>query len=272
MAFYTHSGRVVVEEIVPDRVNLLAFLREEGIAFEFSLPPAASLNEKKRYETERALDLFSDDVRNVLKFAFSKGVKGSVISHPKKDGTTTRGAAEALSVEPANVLKTLIWETGSELIATICSGVKHVDKQRLREVTGADHLQLARPARVMAATAHVPGAVPTIGLFKFKLDGIIKEVYVSEEVMGLDYVNGSAGSVFLGFKFAPPELTRLGALVVPIARKDSLLFMNESEINELIKIISEAVAHDDDRSVVEAARAVGRLGRLFLEGGIDLDL
>lgn len=281
MAFYTYHGRIVVEEIVPDRVNLLSFLLRKEIPFEFSLPSYESLrekkHEKKRQETERALDLFSEDVREFLKFAFTQGVKGSVISHPKKDGTTTRGAAEALSAAPANVLKTLVWEKDGEFIATICSGVKHIDEQRLREVTGADTLQLAKRDKVIAATGHVPGAVPTIGLFKFKEDGIIKEVYLSEEVPELDYVYGSAGSVFVGFKFEPRYLIhgesgrpRLEAVKVSIARPDSLLFKNEKKINKLLKTILEAVARDDDHSVAEAAQAVKKLGSLISGDGHQL--
>lgn len=258
LLFYTSSNRIVVEEVVPDRVNIISFLLKKEMPFEFSLPSRESMNEEKRRETESALDLFSEDVREFLKFAFANDVKGSVISHPKKDGTTTKGAAEALSVPPASVLKTLIWKKDDELIAVICSGAKHVDKTRLRAVTGAQKIRLAKQDEVMSATGHVPGAVPTIGLFKMK--DTIKVVYVSEEVLNLDFVYGSAGSVFLGFRFAPAKLEELGAVVGSLTPPDSVVRKAESRIREIWVDIERAIDHDDDEL---GAKAASKLQAIF---------
>lgn len=273
MAFHTSSGRIVIEDIVPDRVNLISFLMGKGdpsareMPFEFSLRSRETLDEEQRLETESALALFPKDVREFLEFAFEKGVTGSVISHPKMDGTTTAGAAKALSVPPANVLKTLIWKKGEaeggELIATISSGVKFIDTRRLREETGASTIRKAEPNEVMTATRHVPGAVPTIGLFKFKDDGIIKEIYVSEEVLALDSVYGSAGSVFLGLKFKPQELERLGACVRPLTRPDSLLRKSQKEVEQILSGIKRAIERDDDKAALKCVRRM----EVILRGG-----
>jgi alanine dehydrogenase len=259
LAFYTFRDRIVVEDVVPDRVNTLSFLLGREIAFEFSLPPRETLKRDKLKEIENALELFPEDVRGFLQFAFEHGIKASVISHPKKDGTTTKDAAEALLVPKANVLKTLIWSKDGELIATISSGTKFIDKNfRLPAATGAHEIRLAEPSEVMAATGHVPGAVPIIGLFTMK--DTIKAVYVSEEVLRLGLVYGSAGSVFLGFSFEPEELIKLGAVVAALTPPDSILRRSEKKVGEFIREIEAAVERDDDES---AAKAVSKLQSLL---------
>jgi prolyl-tRNA editing enzyme YbaK/EbsC (Cys-tRNA(Pro) deacylase) len=254
LAFYTQANRIVVEEIVPDRVNLLSFFLGREIPFEFSLPLREALRQEKLQETERALELFPEGVREFLQFAFTNGVKGSVISHPKIDGTTTRSAAEALAAPPANVVKTLIWKKDDDLIATISSGIKRVDAHRLRAVTGAHEIRTAEPDEVMAATGHVTGAVPIIGLFKFKEEGIVKEIYVSEEVLGFDFVYGSAGSIFLGFKFKPENLIRLGAVRATLTPPDSILRKSEKDVSKLLRRIEKAIEHDKDEDAAKAVR------------------
>lgn len=253
LAFYTRRGRIVVEEVVPDRVNTLSFLLGREIPFEFALPLRDSLNKEKLRETEAALELFPEDVREFLQFAFNNSIRGSVISHPKKDGTTTKGAAEALSVPAANVakvLKTLIWKKGDELIATICSGVKHVNQHRLQALTGVHEIRLAKQNEVMAATGHMPGAVPIIGLFTMK--DTIKAIYVSEDVLKFNYVYGSAGSIYIGFKFEPIHLVELGAIVADITPADSVLRKSEKDVTELLRRIEVAAERDDDKMAAEA--------------------
>lgn len=262
LAFYTQSNRIVIEEIVPDRVNLLSFLLRKKIPFEFSLPLRESLKKEKLRETEHALELFPEDVREFLQFAFTNGVTGSVISHPKIDGTTTKDAAEALSAPAANVVKTLIWKKDDELVATVSSGVKHVDEHCLRAVTGAREIQLAEPNEVMNTTGHVPGAVPIIGLFKFKRQGIIKAIYVSEEVLSLDFVCGSAGSVFLGFKFEPMYLVQLGAVRAALTPPDSILRKSEKDVGKLLRRIEKATELDDDELAVKTVRRL----QIILQG------
>jgi alanine dehydrogenase len=260
LAFYSGLDRIVVEEVVPDRVNILSFLLEKEIPFEFKLPLRESLKKEKLKETESALDLFPEDVREFLQFAFEQGITGSVISHPEQDGTTTRGAAAALRVPPANVLKTLIWKQGNDLIAVICSGAKHVDETLLRTVTDAEAIRLGRPDEVMSATGHVPGAVPTIGLFKMKES--IKTVYLSEEVLALDYVCGSAGSVFIGFRFHPQKLVELGAVVAALTPPNSLLRKSESRVRKIWSEIERAIDRDEDD---EGAKAVRKLQAILEE-------
>jgi prolyl-tRNA editing enzyme YbaK/EbsC (Cys-tRNA(Pro) deacylase) len=250
----------VVEEVVPDRVNILSFLLEREIPFEFKLPHRESLKKEKLKETESALDLFAEDVREFLRFAFEQGIAGSVISHPKIDGTTTKGAAKALHVPPGNVLKTLIWKRGDDLIAVICSGAKHVDETRLRAVTNAETLRLARHEEVMSATGHVAGAVPTIGLFKMK--EVIKIVYLSEEVLTLEYVCGSAGSVFLGFRFDPQKLVELGVVVAALTPPDSLLRKSEARVRKIWSEIEKAIDRDED---AEGAKAIRKLQAIVQE-------
>ncbi len=254
LAFYTASERIVVEEVVSDRVNILSFLMEKEIPFEFKLPLRQTLKKEQLKETESALDLFPEDVREFLKFAFEQGITGSVISHPKQDGTTTQAAAAALRVPRANVLKTLIWKQGDDLIAVICSGAKHLDETRLRAVTDSETVRLARPDEVINATGHVPGAVPTIGVFKMK--DSIKAVYLSEEVLDLDYACGSAGSVFLGFRFDPRRLVELGATVAALTPADSLLRKSESRVRKIWSDIERAIDRDEDD---EGAKAVRKL-------------
>lgn len=263
LAFYAQSNRIVVEEVVPDRVNTLSFFLEREIPFEFSLPLRESMKQEKLRETERALELFPEDVREFLQFAFTNSVKGSVISHPKIDGTTTKGAAEALSAPAANILKTLIWKKDDELIGVICSGVKHVDEHLLRAVTGAHEIRLAEPSEVMAATGHVPGAVPTIGLFKMK--DIIKTVYVSEEVLELEIVYGSAGSVFLGFRFDPRQLLELGAVAAALTPPDSVLRKSESRVRKLWRDIERAIERDEDE---EGAKSIAKLQLILKKSGV----
>ena len=120
----------------------------------------------------------------------------------------------------------------------------------LRQVAGKKDDVMRQPDRA--------GAVPTIGLFKMKES--IKEVYVSEEVLDLEYVCGSAGSVFLGFRFDPRKLVELGAVVAALTPPDSLLRKSESRVRKIWSEIERAIDRDEDN---EGAKAIRKLRPSF---------
>jgi prolyl-tRNA editing enzyme YbaK/EbsC (Cys-tRNA(Pro) deacylase) len=137
-------------------------------------------------------------------------VRGEIIDHPGRSGGTTEQASLALGLDDRFILKVLLFKSQEEYVATIVTGDKRVDVERLEEVSGIKDLRLARPEDIESLTGFSVGGIPP---FVFK---DLCTVYVDEEVMKKEFVVGSAGSEFSGVRFSPEELLKLGYLIARI--------------------------------------------------------
>ncbi|HEX4960599.1 MAG TPA: YbaK/EbsC family protein [Thermoanaerobaculia bacterium] len=261
MAFYPHSGphggRLAVAATVADRASVFEYLYRQEIPFEFSAPATPVRNDRDREREKMAFNAFPGPIRDCLAYALERGVHFTVISHPGIDGTRTENAERALGVGTEKVLKCLVFRAGERFVAAICTGRKHVQEERLRELTGEREVRLASPDEVLKATGHTKGGVPAVEVFS-----TVSAVYVDEAVMRLDAVYGSAGTEFAGLRIAPSALKRLGAIVARITPEDGRLRESEPRVRRLLKEIEHALEEDDDGA---ARFAVASLQHLLEE-------
>jgi len=140
------------------------------------------------------------------------GLKGEIIHHQGRSGRTTRDAEYALGVPGKLILKVLLFKSRERHVAAIVTGDKRVDVKNLERLSGIGGLRLAKPEDIKRFTGFSVGGVPP---FIFKN---LCPVFVDEEVMKREYVIGSAGSEYIGVKFSPQELRKLGYKLAQIVQ------------------------------------------------------
>lgn len=258
----SHGGRIgdriAISDTVADRASVLSHLLQKETPFEFSIPARGGAEQNREKEIAAA-KVFPDPIRECLLYLLDRGLRCTVISHPGIDGTRTENAERALGVGAEKVLKCLIFRADDRFIAAICSGRKHISEQRLRELTGAQRVELASTEEVREVTKHTKGGVPVVQVFGMDT---IAAVYLDEEVMKQDGVYGSAGTEFAGMRIAPSDLRKLGAQVVRITPEDSRLRRSEKKVRRFLRDIEHALEGDDDG----AARTALRELQQILEG------
>ncbi len=268
LAFHTRGGgaeprRLIVDDVVADRTNVLAFLLEHKRPFECRMPTRAAALERARQEQAlEALQVLPKGIRRSLEAAYHHDVPCTLVAHPGLDGTSTEDAARALGSDRRHVLKALVFQRQDEsLFVALCAGDRHVDDARLSALCGASAIELADETRVIAHTDHAPGALPVLRLSEL-LPG---QVYVSAEVFELDHVFGSAGSEFFGLKFAPQALRvlagpgQLEGRVAPFTLPRSRLLEYESHVRERLAQLEKALHRDEPERAERALRALQHL-------------
>jgi alanine dehydrogenase/prolyl-tRNA editing enzyme YbaK/EbsC (Cys-tRNA(Pro) deacylase) len=252
MAFYPQfdpqKGRLVVSDTVADRASVFDFLYKQRIPFEFSALP----REKEREKA--AFSVFPDPIRECLSYAIDHGVPFRVITHPEVDGTRTENAEKALGVKAEKVLKCLVFRADDRYVAAICTGRKHVQEDRLRDLTQAREVRLATPDEVLKVTGHTKGGVPPVQVFD-----TVSEVFVDEGVMRQGAVYGSAGTELAGMRIAPSALKNLGARVAQITPEDGRLKRSEPKVRKLLERIERAMEEDDDAAAREELAELAHL-------------
>ena len=259
MAFYPQSdprfdpknGRLVVSDTVADRASAFDFLYRQQIPFEFSTP---ARGEAEREREKAAFSVFPDPIRECLSYAVDHGVPFRVITHPGIDGTRTENAEKALGVGAEKVLKCLVFRADDRYVAAICTGRKHVLKERLCELTGAREVRLATPDEVLKVTGHTKGGVPPVQVF-----ATVSEVFVDEGVMRQEAVYGSAGTELAGMRIAPSALKNLGARVARITPEDGRLKRSEARVRRLLERLERAMEEDDDSAAREVFAELAHL-------------
>lgn len=256
MAFYPHGARLVVSPTVADRASVFDFLYKQEIPFEFSAPAAPVRSEADKEREKAAFSVFPNPIQECLTYALDQRLQFAVISHPGLDGTRTENAERALGVGTEKVLKCLVFRADKRYVAAICTGRKHVQEERLRELAGAREVHLASPDEVLKVTGHTKGGVPAVQVFAFPL---ISAVYVDETVMRQEAVYGSAGTEFAGMRIAPAALKSLGAHVARITPEDSRLRCSETKVQKLLDKIRRALEEDDDTAARGALEEIMHL-------------
>jgi alanine dehydrogenase len=254
MAFYPHGGRLGVSSTVADRASVFDFLYRQKIPFEFSAPAAPIRSEADRERERMAFSVFPDPLRDCLTYAVDRDLRFTVISHPGIDGTRTENAERALGVPADKVLKCLVFRADERYVAAVCTGRKHILKERLRELTGAREVHLASPDEVLKVTGHTKGGVPAVQVF-----ATVSAVYVDDRVMQQEAVYGSAGTELAGMRIAPAVLKSLGALVARITPEDSRLRKSETKVQRLLEKIRRAIEEDDDAAARGAVDEISYL-------------
>lgn len=121
-------------------------------------------------------------------------------------------AAEALAVDGARVLKTLVVSVGSELVVGVVPVVGSLDLKALGTALGVKRVAMAEAAVAERTSGYVVGAISPIGQRRR-----VRTV-VDASALGHSTVFCSAGRRGLEVELAPADLVTItGALVASIA-------------------------------------------------------
>lgn len=122
-------------------------------------------------------------------------------------------AAEALGVDPARVLKTLLVDTGSGLAVGIVPVDRQLDLKALAHALGVKRVTMADPAAAERSSGYVVGGISPVGQ-KRALPTVLDESAVEQ---GTVLVSG--GRRGFDLELAPADLVAVTrAITAPIAR------------------------------------------------------
>ncbi|MFC7492334.1 MULTISPECIES: Cys-tRNA(Pro) deacylase [unclassified Knoellia] len=122
-------------------------------------------------------------------------------------------AAEALGVEPARVLKTLLVDTGTGLAVGVVPVDRSLDLKAMAAALGVKRVVMADPVAAERSSGYVVGGISPVGQ-KRSLPTV-----VDASAAGHDTVLVSGGRRGLDLELSPADLVRVTrAITAPVAR------------------------------------------------------
>jgi len=82
------------------------------------------------------------------------------------EATTATAAAEQLGCAVEDIVKTLVFEDGSMVVAAVLAGSDRVDRRKLQKLIGSKSLKLCSPDRVLEHIGYPAGGVAPMGFHK----------------------------------------------------------------------------------------------------------
>lgn len=153
------------------------------------------------------------NARAVVDAAAALGLDIAVREFP--DGTrTAEDAARAIGVTVGQIVKSLIFRVGDDVVVALVSGPNRLDERRLAAAAGRPGAPIARVDAdgVRTATGFPIGGVPPFGH-----PGPLA-TYVDEDLLAYDEVWAAAGTPRHVFAVSPGDLVRVtGGRVAPLA-------------------------------------------------------
>lgn len=112
-------------------------------------------------------------------------------------------AAEALGIEPARLLKTLMARAGVEIVCVLVASDREISLKRLASAAGAKDAQMLAPAEAERVTGYHVGGISAFGQ-KRRV-----RVFMAEEALAHASVLVNGGRRGLQIELAPAEIVRL---------------------------------------------------------------
>lgn len=125
-----------------------------------------------------------------------------------KDTRTAVQAADALGCELGQIVKSLIFKAGDELVLVLTSGSNRVDEKRAAELLGVAKLGKANADDARAATGFAIGGVPPFG-HPTQLQAV-----VDEDLTQYEQIWAAAGAPDAVFALTPAQLITLSSGIV----------------------------------------------------------
>lgn len=142
------------------------------------------------------------NARAVTAAAAQLGVTIRIREYP--DGTrTAQDAADAVSCQVDQIVKSMIFEADGDLILALTSGSNQVDTHRLAELAGADNCHRASPDQVRSVTGFAIGGVPPFAHSK------PIRTWIDPHLLSFDQVWAAAGTPRHVFPIKPRDLVNL---------------------------------------------------------------
>lgn len=152
------------------------------------------------------------NVRKVVAAATELGLEIEIREFP--EGTKTAAdAAAAIGVEVGQIVKSLIFGHGDDVVVALVSGVNQLDEAKLSAVAGGGAVHRVDADRVRAATGYPIGGVPPFGHAE------PLATFVDEDLLRHAVVWAAAGTWNHVFAADPRDLVRSSnATVADLAR------------------------------------------------------
>lgn len=112
-------------------------------------------------------------------------------------------AAEALGIEPARLLKTLMARAGDKLVCVLAASDREVNLKKLAAAAGAKSAAMLGPAEAERITGYHVGGISPFGQKKRVA------VYIDQAALSFDRIVVNGGRRGLQIELAPRELVRL---------------------------------------------------------------
>ncbi len=141
-------------------------------------------------------------VERFVAAATKLGIQPEVKTFPK-DTRTAQQAAEALGCDLGQIVKSLIFKAGDELVLVLTSGVNRVDQTKTATVFGVDKLGKANPDEARAATGFAIGGIPPCGH-----PTLLRSV-IDNDLLTWQTVWAAAGAPDAVFEVAPERLVEI---------------------------------------------------------------
>ncbi len=146
--------------------------------------------------------MWPEPVERVAGFLREAGAEARLEEFP--EGTpTAKDAARAVGVEPAQIVKTLVFVVDGRPAAVLVPGDRRADGDKVARELGATSARVARADEVLEATGFTPGAVAP-----FPLPGV-SAVLIDRNLLAHEHVWVGAGSEHHMAQLSPQELLRL---------------------------------------------------------------
>jgi prolyl-tRNA editing enzyme YbaK/EbsC (Cys-tRNA(Pro) deacylase) len=147
------------------------------------------------------------NVRRVVAAATDLGLQIEIREFP--EGTRTAAeAAAAIGVEVGQIVKSLIFGHGHEVVAALVSGANRLDEGKLSRLAGGEPVGRVDADRVREATGFPIGGVPPFG------HATALPTFVDEDLLAFDVVWAAAGTWNHVFGIEPRALIAASGGVV----------------------------------------------------------
>ena len=153
------------------------------------------------------------DSGDLLNFINSHGLDAAIL--PMKDPTpTVAAAAEALHVEPHQVIKSLVFKVGKEPLMVITSGLARVDRKMLASYLGVgrNKVKFADSDNALEITGYIVGSMPPFG-HRTRLRTVLDAATARQSE-----IYGGGGDIDAMMRLSVEELVRVTeAEIIPIS-------------------------------------------------------
>lgn len=153
-------------------------------------------------------------VERFIEAARELGIEPAVQVFPK-DTRTAQQAADALDCDLGQIVKSLIFQAGDELVLVLTSGVNRVDEQKAAVLVGVDKLGKANADEARAATGFAIGGIPPFG-HPAQLRALI-----DRDLLQWPTVWAAAGAPDSVFDISPDRLVEITGATTADVRIDS---------------------------------------------------
>lgn len=138
-------------------------------------------------------------------FIAAAGIQARIL-FLESETPTVQAAAETLGVQPAQILKSVLFLADKVPVVVIASGLARLDRKALADTLGVSRrrVKIAGPEQVLAHTGYVAGSVPPFG-YRQPIRTVVETAVLTQP----GWVYGGGGDVNALLQLTVAELRRV---------------------------------------------------------------